>query len=283
MKSQLENNSVMKHPVYRIWNKLFILSFLFSLMMIGQTSLAQPECLPESTNRLVSDFEGVLDPQQLQALETKLAEFANQTSTQIAVVIVKDICGYDKSDFTYTLAEKWGIGQKGKNNGILVMVKPKGGKGERHTFIAVGYGLEGVVPDAIAKRIVENEMIPFFRNNDFYGGLDAATNVLMSLTKGEYTADQYQERGAAEGAAIIIIVFFIVIIIIFSRMFAVRKYATTNNLGFWAALALMNAAANSRRGSYNNFSSGSGFGGGGGGFGGFGGGSFGGGGAGGSW
>lgn len=274
----------MKHPVNSILGKLFIISFI--LMMFGSSVLAQPECLPQSTNRLVSDFEGILDPQQLQALEAKLTDFANQTSTQIAVVIVKDLCGYDKAQFTYTLAEKWGIGQQGKNNGILVMVKPKGGQGERHAFIAVGYGLEGVVPDAIAKRIVENEMIPYFRNDDFYGGLDAATHVLMSLTKGEYTADQYQSQGAAEGAFIVGIVIFIIFLIVISKMFSVRRYAATNNLGFWAALALMNAAANSRRGSYNHFSSGGGFGGGGfggGGFGGFGGGSFGGGGAGGSW
>ncbi len=260
---------------------------LILLLAPGKSIFAQDDCFPANTNRLLSDFEGILDANQSQALESKLNAFAAETSTQIAVVIVKDLCGYDKAQYTYTLAEKWGVGQRGKNNGILIMVKPMGGTGERHAFIAAGYGLEAVVPDAISKRIVENEMIPYFKNNDFYGGLDAATTVIMSLTKGEFTAEQYQQKGKAESIGIFFVILIVLAAVLFSRFSAVRKYSRTNNLGFWAALALMNAAANSRRGSYGHFSSGSGFGSGGGfgggGFGGFGGGSFGGGGAGGSW
>jgi uncharacterized protein len=273
----------MKQPTTFRFSYAIILtaSLMFALWPLTNLQ-AQEDCFPANTNRLVSDFEQILSAEQTNALESKLNAFAKETSTQIAVVIVKDLCGYDKAMYSYTLAEKWGIGQQGKNNGILIMLKPLGGTGERHTYIAVGYGLEGVVPDAISKRIVEQEMIPFFKTNDFYGGLDAATNVLISLTKGEYTAEQYSAGNPAAGIGVFLIILMILGLVMLSRAKEARSYARNNNLGFWAALALLNAAASSRRGSYGNFSSG-GFGGGGGGFGGFGGGSFGGGGAGGSW
>lgn len=262
---------------------LKIIGFWLMFSLINASGLkAQEDCLPASSNRLLNDYEQILTPDQAQSLEAKLNAFAQETSTQIAIAIVKDLCGYDKASFTYTLAEKWGIGQEGKNNGILIMIKPHGGKGERHAFIAVGYGLEGVVPDAISKRIVEQEMIPLFQNNDFYGGLDAATNVLISLTKGEFTADQYGQADPMAAFGVFFIILLVLGVVVAGRASEARRYARTNHLGFWAALALLNAASSSRQGSFGHFSSG-GFGGGGGGFGGFGGGSFGGGGAGGSW
>ena len=257
------------------------------LTLIWAFSLSAQDIPDKPRNeKLVTDFTGVLSQSQQQALEQKLEAFARQTSTQIAVVLVKSLNGYDKADFAQRLAQKWGIGQKGKENGILVLIKPKTSDSKGQAFIATGYGLEGAVPDAIANRIVENEMIPHFRQNDYFGGINQATDVLMSLTKGEFTADQYAQRTKKKDGSPFFGLFFIFILffVIFGRARAARHYSLGHNIPFWLALTMLGSSGNSNSGSFGNFSSGSGsFGGGGGGFGGFGGGSFGGGGAGGSW
>ncbi len=243
--------------------------------------------------RLVNDMAGILSPAQQQALEQKLLTFFTQTSTQIAILTVKDLNGYDKADYATQVAHNWGIGEKGRNNGILILVQPKTGQSRGEVFVAVGYGLEAVVPDAVAHRtLVDEEMIPSFQKNDYYGGIDKATSVLISLTKKEYTAGQYVKKVAGKekgsGAWPIIFIFIFLIPFLLTR----RRGVTMGGRGlggipFWGGLALWDLASHSHDGYYNDFSSGSGgFGGGDssfGDFGGFGGGDFGGGGAGGSW
>ncbi len=98
--------------------------------------------------RLVNDLTGMLSGQEVDALERKLVAFDDSTSTQIAIVIVSDLSGYDKADYAQRLAERWGIGQKGLDNGVLILVKPKtSGSARGEVFIAQGYGLEGIMPD----------------------------------------------------------------------------------------------------------------------------------------
>lgn len=242
-------------------------------------SVNAQDCLLDKkpVQNLIQDYAEVLSDLEEQNLRQALIAFNDSTSTQVLIVTVNDLCGYDKAEFTYTLGQKWGIGQKGKDNGIVLMVKPHGGKGQRHAFIATGYGLEGVLPDAIAKRIVEKEMIPHFKQQDFYGGIASAANTIMEITSGEYSAEEYAKKSNRKSFIPFLGVIFIIIIIMVTKARRTSRYASTNNMGFWAAWALMNASNRSHGGSYGGFSSGSG------GFGGFGGGSFGGGGAGGSW
>ncbi len=233
--------------------------------------------------RLVNDYTGFLSKDEADRLEQKLTDFERETSTQIAVVVVEDLKGYDKADYAVQLGRKWGIGQEGKNNGILILIKPKTAASKGEVFIAPGYGLEGVVPDAAAKRIVENEILPSFRNGNYFEGIDRAVNTLMDLTKGEYTAEEYEQQSKSSDSGPIIFVLFIVFMVFFSiigRARRARQYSVGHNIPFWMALMMLSGSRNSHRGSFGNFSSG---GGGFGGFGGFGGGSFGGGGAGGSW
>jgi uncharacterized protein len=255
------------------------------------TLWAQDEFPPRpEPPRLVNDFAGILSPQQRGYLEHKLDTFSLRTSTQIAVVTVKSLQGYDKADYTVRLAEKWGIGQKSKNNGILILVKPKTASENGEVFISVGYGLEAVVPDVVARQlIIANEFLPAFKQGDYFTGLDRGTNVLMSLTAGEFTADQYVKKvGKKSGlGGLGLIIFFVVMIVLFSRGRS-QYNSIGSSPGFWGSLLLMNMLGGRRGGSWDDFSGGRGdFGGstwgGGGGFGGFGGGSFGGGGAGGSW
>ena len=234
--------------------------------------------------RLVNDFAGLLDQSEYNNMESALEQFARQTSTQIVVVTVSDLQGYDPSQYAPELGEKWGIGQKGNDNGLVILVKPKTNDSKGQVFVATGYGLEGVLPDAIVNReIVNNEMIPRFKQNDYYGGLAAGINVIMDITRGEYTALQYQEkvnRGGSAGIPFVVIMF-VIIFVLFGRSRRRRFYTGGGSLPFWFAMGMMSGGHRSS-GSFGNFSSGGGsFGGGG--FGGFGGGSFGGGGAGGSW
>ncbi|GAB1450853.1 hypothetical protein MASR2M47_09090 [Draconibacterium sp.] len=229
--------------------------------------------------RLVNDFANVLSANESAQLENELVQFANTTSTQIVVVTVADLDGNDPGDYAFRLGEKWGVGQKGTNNGIVVLVKPKQGNSKGQVFIATGYGLEGVLPDAVVNStVVDYEMIPRFKENDYYGGIKNGVQVIMDITKGEYTAENYQQNVGQnkEGGFIPAIIIFILVFIFMMRGRRKRFYSPGKNLPFWLAMGMM-SGSNRSGGSFGNFSSGSG------GFGGFGGGSFGGGGAGGSW
>lgn len=249
-------------------------------------AMSQDDCFPARPDKLVLDQADILSPQQEQALESKLENFDRSNSVQVVVLTVTDLCGMDPAQFTYEVGEKWGVGQKEFDNGVVLMVKPTGGQGERHTFIATGYGVEGVLPDATCKLIVEEELIPHFKSDDMYGGIDAGVNVIMQIVAQEYTAQEYGKKAAKRGKRSgwfgLIVFIFIFAIFIISRLSRARSYANTNNVGLWTALWLISSTNRSHGGGWSNFNSGGGsFGGGG--FGGFGGGSFGGGGAGGSW
>jgi len=229
--------------------------------------------------RLVNDFANVLTESERQFIEDTLVRFDRATSTQIVVVTVPDLQGNDPGDFAFQLGEKWGVGQKGTNNGIVILVKPKQGNSKGQVFIATGYGLEGVLPDAIVNStVIDYEMIPYFKENNYYKGLSSGIKVIMEITRGEYTAQYYQQQRAQNkgGGAIPAIIIFIVVFIIMMRGRRNRFYSPGKSLPFWLAMGMLSGSRGSGS-SFGNFSSGSG------GFGGFGGGSFGGGGAGGSW
>ncbi|MCU4156769.1 TPM domain-containing protein [Carboxylicivirga sp. A043] len=263
---------------------------LLLLLTVLCAIVANAQDIPEKPNppRLMNDFAGLISSQQEQQLEQALSQFARETSTQIAILTVKDFGGTSREDFAYKVGEKWGIGQQGKNNGIVVVIKPRIGNSRGQAFIATGYGLEGAVPDAVANRIIDHEMIPSFKQGDYFSGIALATNRLMELTRGEYTADDYMNEtkgGGGFGIFGIIIFFAIVSFIMRGAGGHRRSNLGGSSLPFWLLMSMMGSrSSGSHGGSFGNFSSGSGgFGGGGGGFGGFGGGSFGGGGAGGSW
>ena len=146
--------------------------------------------IPEKPDppRLVNDFANVLSPQQVAQFEGELSAFARQTSTQIVVVTVPSLDGYDVSDYAFRLGEKWGVGQGDRDNGVVVLFKPKTNEEKGQVFVAVGYGLEGIIPDVVANRdIVQNEMIPRFKMGDTYGGLYNGTKVVITSYSIHYT------------------------------------------------------------------------------------------------
>jgi len=267
----------------RWFNILALIVIYFTL----SANTAYSQNIPDrpSPPRLVNDFAGILNANEINNLERKLVSFNDSTSTQIAIVTVPTLSGYDKSDYAQRLGEKWGIGQKGTNNGVLILVKPKTSDSNGEIFIAPGYGLEGVIPDITCGEIVDYEILPAFRNNDYYGGLSNATNILMSLTRGEFTAEQYSKPVKKSGKGIPIgPVIFIIIVIIAAisgkKGGSNNKNISSGGLPLWLLLSMMGSGRGSHSGSWGGFSGGGSSGGG---FGGFGGGSFGGGGAGGSW
>jgi uncharacterized protein len=266
-------------------SSIILLSLLFFFTSLSSL-IGQDFPEPPNPPRLVNDFAGLLSAQEVNALENKLVAFSDTNSTQIAIVIINDLKGYDIVDYSQRLAQKWGIGEKKYNNGVIIVLKPKTAEEKGEVNIDVGYGMEPIIPDITATQIIENEMKPHFRNNDYYSGLDAAVNTIMSLAAGQFTADQYK-KGAGKSSPFRFLIPIIVLVIIVSMINRNKgkQYGTkSNSSSFWTALMLGSMLGGSR-GSWGNFQSGSGGfgGGGGGGFGGFGGGSFGGGGASGSW
>lgn len=256
-----------------------ILLLLFSTLAIAKEIPAKP-----NPPRLVNDFAGMLNASEREALEQKLVAYDDSTSTQIAIVTERTLDGEDIFDYSYRIAENWGIGNQGKNNGILIYVALD----DHKIFIQTGRGAEGFLPDAIAKRIIENIIKPAFREQNYYKGLDRATDAIISYGAGEYKADDNQETGFPP--IIIFIIIFIVLMIIVSIFnnknndddndggyYRGGRYNERGRGGGWIFFPPIGGGG----GGWNSGGGGGGFGGGG--FGGFGGGGFGGGGAGGSW
>lgn len=239
----------------------------------------------------VNDFASVLSASEEQALEQKLRNFYDTANSAIVVVTLPTTEPYEIAQFTISLYEQWGIGRGKQDNGVLVLVAVN----DRRMWITTGYGLEGAIPDALAKRVVEQIMKPRFQENRFYAGLDEATTALMGLASGEYSdLPSDPKKESSRGIGPMIVIFFIFFFIILPIIMAGKRGRNRNlrgrgpRPGLLTTLWLLSQMGGRRGGGWDDFNGGGGIfgggsGGGGGGFGGFGGGSTGGGGAGGSW
>jgi uncharacterized protein len=246
--------------------------FLLSLTVVVAQNIP-PKPVPP---RLVNDFAHMLGPDQATALEQKLVAYNDSTSTQIAIITVEAVGDYDMMDYALKIGREWGVGGKQFNNGVVILIS----KNDHKAFIATGYGMEGPLPDATCKEIIDNDIIPNFKQQNYYEGLDKATDDIIAAAAGEYKAPPKSDQGG--GSGIIFFIIFIVIILFFifigrgggggGTMYTRRGSGVGPFIG---GAILGNMLGGGSRGG--------GFGGGGGGFGGFGGGSFGGGGAGGGW
>lgn len=248
---------------------LSALCFLMAVTVFAIPSRPEPQ-------RLVNDYAGLFTPGQTESLEKVLVAFDDSTSNQIAVVTVTDLEGYQPSDFATRIGLEWQVGSAEFDNGIVLLVKPKTDDSAGQVFIAVGYGLEGAIPDAYAKRIIDTELIPHFMNNDYYGGVEAACDVLMKLASGEISEPREMED---EDMAAIFITLFVIFIVVCVIISIVGNDGNSGNGGSGGRRIYVGPVITTGH-NYGGGSFGGGFGGG---FGGFGGGSFGGGGAGGSW
>ncbi len=252
---------------------LFLLLFcIFGLFAIAQNVLPKP-----NPPRLVNDAAGVLSAEQVAILEQKLVALDDSTSNQIAVVLIKTLDGVAIEDYAQKLFREWGIGNKKTNNGVLIIAAID----DRKMWITVGYGLEGAIPDITASSIYRNEMVPAFKEQNYYRGIDNAINALSKAAVGEYKVKREKKPIGGKGGSIItfLVILFVVLMIVGrgggsggGGMMSRRGAGNIAEALLWSSLL-----GGGNRG-------GGGFGGGGGGgFGGFGGGSSGGGGAGGGW
>ncbi len=267
---------------------VFIAANIFSILGYSQTP-KQPQ-----PARLVNDIANIFSTEQLAYLERAVVAFDDSTSNQIAIVTVPELYGMDKAQLAYSIGEEWGVGQAKLNNGVVILIKPQVGNSSGEVFIATGYGVEGVLTDALSKRIIENEMIPYFRGDKYYDGVVSALNILFPLLAGEISVKEYTANSSGSSSGSVLFLLFIILFVIILSVSS-KKGGGPKNFGggsgrggrdFNALDAIFLASILSgggRRsgGSFGGGSFGGGFGGGG--FGGFGGGSFGGGGAGGSW
>ncbi len=230
--------------------------------------------------KLLWDLAGVIDPATAQEIEDSLEYFSRTTSNQILVMTVTSIGGADISEYATQLGRDWGVGHEGDNNGVVILVKVKTESEGGNVFIATGYGVEAVLPDVLCKRIIEKEMVPHFKENDYAGGIKDALAVIMPAMKGEFDKEEYMDDTGDAILGLIVMIAIICLIVV-----AMKKGGTgtgTNTRTYTGGPVIF---PGSFGGGSSRSSGGSSWGGGSssGGWGGFGGGSFGGGGAGGSW
>lgn len=154
-----------------------LLAFL-ALALLCLPGPVGAQTFPKLTGRVV-DGANLLQPAQEQALDAQLADLERQTRRQLVVVTVPDLQGYDIADYGYRLGRAWGIGDKVRNDGALLIVAPN----DRKVRIEVGYGLEGVLTDAASSLIIQNAIVPRFKEGDFAGGITAGVSQIVTLLR----------------------------------------------------------------------------------------------------
>jgi len=261
--------------------RLAVLSLL--LLLAGGLAYGDNKLFPDkpSPPRLVNDMANMLTPGEQAQLERKLEDFEKETSNQVTIVTIDSLGDYDVSDYAIKLGKAWGIGKSGRNNGIVIIASLK----DHKINISTGKGLEGALTDFTCGRIIRNEMVPAFKDKEYYTGFSKAADAVIAATKGEYKGDPSERRGGRHvpGSAIIILIIFIIFIIRLMRRGGGGgggNYMSGGGLGNFLGGMIIGNMLGGRGG---GFGGGGRDDGGGGGFGGFGGGDFGGGGASGSW
>lgn len=238
----------------------------------------------------VTDLTQTLDASAMQVIESKLTALEQAKGAQIAVLLVAATAPESIEQYALRVAEAWKLGRKGVDDGALLLIA----KDERALRIEVGYGLEGVIPDAMAKRIIAEIIVPRFKSGDFAGGVDAGVDALIKLVQGEPLPEPEKARGGAmkdlgdmlPAAMMFIFVLGGVLRMIFGRLVGAGVAATVAFLGAWLLLGGLllavvvavvafvfvlagGASVGGRRGGFGGGGfGGGGFGGGGGGFGG---------------
>ena len=166
-----------------LWLALLLLTLLFALPAFP----AFAQTFPPLTGRVV-DQAHLLTPEQTAQLDAQLAQLEQQSGHQMVVATVTDLQGYDIQDYGYRLGRAWGIGAKKANDGLVLLVAPN----ERKVGIDVGYGLEGLVTDALTSVIIQHQILPHFRDKDYAGGIVAGSGALIQLL--QLPPDQAQAR-----------------------------------------------------------------------------------------
>lgn len=261
--------------------RLLLLLFLLPACLMS----AQDLWCPEPTNRLVNDYSSMLSEEQRETLERRLVAFDDSTSNQILVIITPSLHGCEIMELGTRIGTTWGVGQNDLKNGVLILIKSKTEE-EPYGDVALlpGYGLEGALPDAFCKHIIDDQMIDPLSNGDYYKAISQALDVIEPVCRGEYSYDQYrQEDRRALFIMLGVMLLLVVICFVLGARYNKKHPHDFDKDDFTGGSSSGDSSRNRRGGIYwggipGGFGGG-GFGGSSGGFGGFGGGSFGGGGA----
>jgi uncharacterized protein len=195
-----------------------IISLFFSFGVFAQIEKVIPA--KPNPSRLVNNYTNALTSAQVQLLEQKLVSYDDSTSNQIVIVVMETTGSYSIEEVALGILRTWGVGNKGKNNGIVILATIK----ERKVWIATGSGLEGAVPDITAKSIIDDDILPAFRTGDYFKGFDAGTTSLIKAAAGEYKAPaSYADRGAKPGVGSLITIIVIIALFIIFGMFGRGK------------------------------------------------------------
>jgi uncharacterized protein len=280
----------------RLLDCIAALAMTFALLFAAPASAQH---FPENNGSPVIDQAGILRPEQITDLQSKIQALYAQSGRGFAIATVKSLEGYPVDDYAYRLGRAWGLGQKGKNDGVLMLVAPS----EHKVTIATGYGAGVYMTDAMSGLIIREAILPHFKQDppDYGGGIEAGADAIikqMSLPPDEAqknvgAAEQAQKQRQHSGGNPLPFFFWLMVLgfVVLShfRRGRGRRYRNRHGgISPWVVLWGLNELSRGSRGGWGGGSSwggggGSWGGGGGGGFGGFGGGSFGGGGASGSW
>lgn len=246
--------------------------FIFILLLLISPMVSAQDFLPEKPVGMVSDFANMLSSSEVSRLEQKLSNYRDSTTNVIAIATIESLRGYPRQEIATTLFNNWRMWEGERYNGVLILIAEQ----DRELQIEVGYGLEGAIPDIMANRIVNDIITPRFRDGDYFGALDRATDVMIQLAAGEF---QGFPNNNSESHIPIDVVIFIIVLIIFIIMSKGKGNGPRRRHTIGSGGIIFHSGGFGSRSSGSGFSSGGGFGGfsGGGGFG------SGGGGAGGSW
>jgi uncharacterized protein len=188
---------------------LLLYILLFSVYSPCQTDRSLTDNPPKLTE-YVTDESGTLKSEEISSLRSKLRKFHDSTSTQVVVLLVNTLNGEPVENVSNSIFRFNGIGGKGKDNGVLLLIS----KSERKIRLEVGYGLEGTLTDAMSKQIIQKEITPDLKNGNYFKGIDNAVTAVISLTKGEYSIEKSGSKSGATVLQIILAVLIPVIIII---------------------------------------------------------------------
>lgn len=231
----------------------YILVFIFFLA-INNLCFAQSEksliTSPTKLTEYVTDETGTLEPDEISSLKLKLRKFYDSTSTQILVLLIPSLNGEPVEMVANAIYHANGIGGKGKDNGALLLIS----KGDRKIRIEVGYGLEGVLTDAMSKQIIQKEITPELKKDNYYRGIDNAVNSMIALSKGEYTKDKIKESSNESSVVwiVILILFPVLIVIIIIALVLRKRGGYTSGSGGYSSTNYYSSGSGS-----DNYSSGS--------------------------
>lgn len=263
--------------------KKIALCLLFWSIWFSGVAKINPDVIPPVPDppRLVNDFAEVMSLGEITEMEQRLVAFNDSTSNVICVVTINDLGNYSAAQFAYEIGDRWGVRSKTKRNGVVILIKPSTGNGDGDVYISVGYDLEGAIPDAIAKRIIEQKMIPELREGQYKAAIDSALAYILPLASGEISAGDLEDD--ASPLQIFFAIFCIALPIIILIIIAKKRNGNDHYSGGSGGRTIfIGPSPFGGYGNYGGFGGSGSYGGGFGGFGGFGGsGGFGGGGAGG--